>query len=223
MDKIVLTGDFNADPNTQEGHIFNMFTMSNNLTSHVTEPTRITSTTATILDQFISNLPLSLRNVEVLDPIGNCDHCTIRASLYFKNKFNKTKSYQRHIWQYDLANIEEFKQQLANNDWDNCFTEDIDTSCNNWTTTFLNIARECIPNKVVTIRPGDKIFFTPELRRLSRKTNRLHKVAKKICTFYHWTRFREARSNYNSKIKEAKVDVEKKQAKELQDPSNISP
>ena len=76
---------------------------------------------------------------------------------------------------------------------------------------------------MVTIRPCDKLFFTPELRRLRRKKNRLHKLAKKFNTLYHWSRFREARNHYNAQIKEAKINAEKKQASDLKDQSNINP
>ena len=223
IEKIIITGDMNSDPKTREGYNLKLFTQSNNFTTHVNEPTRITPNSATILDQFISNLPLSLKNVEVLDPIGSCDHCVIRATLHFKNKFNKPKCYKRHIWQYKLADMEEFKHKLNSADWDHCFSDDINESCNKWTSTFLNIARECIPNKVVTIRPCDKLFFSPELRQLRRKKNRLHKNAKKYNTLYHWTCFREARNAYNSKIKEAKANAEIKHSEELLDYSNIFP
>ena len=175
IEKIILTGDFNADPNTREGHFLKLFTLSNNLSLHITEPTRITPTSATILDQFISNIPCSLRNVEVLDPISTCDHCPIRASVFLKHKFNKPKCYQRHIWQYNLADFDLFRQQLGSVDWNICLEGDIDESCLRWTTTFLNIARQCIPNKVVTIRPNDQLFFTPELKKeIKKEKNRMH-------------------------------------------------
>ena len=35
-----------------------------------------------------------------------------------------------------------------------------------------------IPKKQYHLRPGDKFFMTPEIRRAQRKRNRLHKIAK---------------------------------------------
>ena len=222
-DKIIIAGDLNAHPGTHAGNQLRLFTLSNNMLMHVNEPTRITATSATILDQFISNLPCSLKNVEVLAPIGNCDHCPIRATLLLKNKFNKPKCYNRHIWQYHLADFDDFRHQLHITDWDSCMVDSIDKTCSNWTTTFLNIARQCIPNKTVVIRPNDKIFFTPELRKLRRKKNRLHRRAKQLNTVFHWSQFREARNYYNLKIKEAKINHEVKQASELKHSDNIHP
>ena len=215
--------DFNAGPNTREGHFLNLFTLSNNRSLCILKNLQeLTSKSATILDQIISNIPCSLRNVEVLDPISTCDHCPIRASVFLKHKFNKPKCYHRHIWQYNLADYNLFRQQLGSVDWNTCLEGDINESCSRWTTTFLNIARQCIPNKVVIIRPNDKLFFTPELRRLRRKKNRMHKLAKKKNTCHYWSLFREIRNNYNSKIKEAKINEEIKNAENLKDPENLN-
>ena len=222
-DRIMLVGDLNADPKTRDGHQLGIFSKSNNFNLHVQEPTRITPTTATVLDQFITNIPEMLKDVRVLDPISTCDHCPIRSTILMKHKFNKPKAYTRHIWQYHQADFQAFKLKLEDKNWDECFAYDnIDDVCNAWSDTFLNIARECIPNKVVTIRPNDKLFFTSQLRRLRRKKNKLHRQAKLSNTAKSWSDFRESRNYYNMKIREAKVRAHEKNAEILRDPANIS-
>ena len=57
FENIILAGNFNANPESREGHLIELFTLCNNLTMHVKEPARITPTSATILDQYISNIP----------------------------------------------------------------------------------------------------------------------------------------------------------------------
>jgi hypothetical protein len=52
---------------------------------------------------------------------------------------------------------------------------DINSACSNFTKTFLNIAKTCIPTREVTIRSDDKVWFDPDLRRESRKRDRLRK------------------------------------------------
>ena len=104
---------------------------------HIREPTRITVNGATILDQIITNVPLLMKNTEVLDLISNCDHCPVGASIVLRNKYNKPKSFQRHVWVYKQTDIEEFKAQLQNADWDQCFEQDnVDRICEDWTSTF---------------------------------------------------------------------------------------
>ena len=220
---IILTGDLNADFHTRPGELLKLFSYSNNLTIHILEPTRITPTTATVLDQMLSNVPSLISQVEVLDPISNCDHCPVRLTLSFKQKFNKPHAFKRHVWDYKRANAEEFRSLLRGFDWDECFGDgDLNSVCGKWTTSFLNIARQCIPNRVVTVRPCDKTFYTPELRRLRRKKNRLHRKAKASNDADDWLKFRVTRNLYNGKIAEAKTRAESDKASKLKDAKTIS-
>jgi hypothetical protein len=50
---------------------------------------------------------------------------------------------------------------------------DINSACSNFTKTFLDIAKTCIPTREVTIRSDDKVWFDSDLRRESRKRDRL--------------------------------------------------
>ena len=216
---IILTGDLNSHPTTRHGHLLNHFCISNNLTIHVHEPTRFTPTTATIIDQFLSNIPNCISDIKVLAPISVCDHCPIRCTLRLKHKYCLPKAYQRHIWDYKATDVANFRDQLFNADWESCFQhENIDSKCEAWTSTFLNIARNCIPNKIITVRPGDKTFFTPELRRLRRKKNRVHRKAVTTNKIEHWRQFRVIRNDYNNRIKRAKSDLEDKRVRDIGDP-----
>ena len=51
--------------------------------------------------------------------------------------------------------------------------------CNIFTDTFLRVARECIPTKMVTVRNNDRPWFNSELRREIRKRDRIRNTAKK--------------------------------------------
>ena len=53
----ILTGDFNADPSTPNGIKLLSVVNVNAFSLHINEPTRITETTSSILDQFMSNIP----------------------------------------------------------------------------------------------------------------------------------------------------------------------
>ena len=56
---------------------------------------------------------------------------------------------------------------ITSNDWNKCFdSKDINTVANNFNTSFLNIAQEYIPNKVVQIRTKDTPWYTAELHKL---------------------------------------------------------
>ena len=81
------------------------------------------------------------------------------ALLNFKIK--RDIAYERLIWDYTHANFDEFREKLSQADWDYCFeTDDIDIANKRWYEIFMNIARTCIPNKVVLIRPKDSPWYT---------------------------------------------------------------
>ena len=81
---IILTGDFNADPSTPNGIKLLSFVNINAFSLHINEPTRITETTSSILDQFVSNIPEYVYDNGVDPPLLTNDHCTISITLRFK-------------------------------------------------------------------------------------------------------------------------------------------
>ena len=66
IQNIVITGDLNSDQFTNPNNYRRMteFSEGNHLTIHVKEPTRITSTSKSILDQFITTLPHFVKKCE---------------------------------------------------------------------------------------------------------------------------------------------------------------
>ena len=70
-----------------------------------------------------------------------------------------------------------------------------------WTNRLLHVARECIPNKVVIVRPWD-------LRMFRRAKDRAHRLAKYDNTHEAWQIFRTHRNHYFSEIKRPKSETE---------------
>ena len=81
---LVFAGDLNADPNSAPGLRLQEFLEANNLVSHIEEPTRVTSSHASILDQFMSNVPDFIKRTSVEAPVSTNDHCTIGLHLLFR-------------------------------------------------------------------------------------------------------------------------------------------
>ena len=97
----MLLGDLNADFATINGRHLQEFCASQNMVHHINEPTRITQTSQTCLDQIITNMPNFIRSVSVLPPVSTNDHCTVDAELNFKLPVDK--AYTRLTWQYKDA------------------------------------------------------------------------------------------------------------------------
>ena len=69
---------------------------------------------------------------------------------------------------------------------------------------------ENIPNKVVTIRQGDKSWYNGYLRRLRRKLNRTHAKAKRYNSVDYRAKFRHERNFYTNEIHRCKQEFDNK-------------
>ena len=220
--QIFITGDLNADPLTENGRKLIAFAASNNLIIHVDEPTRITPTSATILDQFLSNIPQCVDNINILSPLSTSDHCQISAQLNFQH--SPSTCFKREIWKYNEADFDGFRAELTNYDWNTCFeADDVNEAANSWTQAFMSIARQFIPHKTVVIRPNDKPWYNNDLRRLRRIKERTHCRAKNSHLPDDWLSFREARNIYVHALDEARVQYERAQSDKLKSEHFLSP
>ena len=91
INNIFILGDLNADFNTQNGHKLNQLYQFENLECLVHDPTRITNSTATVLDQIITNSINYDKSNSVTPLISTNDHCTV--GLCLNSKVNKESAY----------------------------------------------------------------------------------------------------------------------------------
>ena len=214
---ICILGDLNADPKTRHGRLLHDLCTEQSMKTHISEPTRITSHSATVLDQIISNVPNFVRRVDVSVPVSSCDHCVVSAVLNFKIK--KEKSYKRLVWQYNRANFAEFRNALAESNLDECLEcNTIDESASMWTEKFLNIARTCIPNKVATIRPNDSPWYNNTLRRLKRIARRAFRILQRENNNANEANYKQADEVYHKELDVAEGNYRKSIASSLSNP-----
>jgi len=189
----------NADFATRHGSLLKDFTLANDFTIHINEPTRITDTTATVLDQFLTNFPSFVKQVEVLPPIANCDHSLITMHCSFK--VTDPKPFKRTMWNFKEANFETYREKISEYNWDRCFdSNDIDVICDEITQSILEIAKSTIPNKIVTVRPNDKSWYRTTHRKMKRKMIRLYRKAKLTKQQIDWNKFKDIRAKYQEEL-----------------------
>ena len=70
------------------------------------------------------------------------------------------------------------KNKITETDWENVIDAEVDinSACSNYTKTFLDIAKTCIPTREVTIRSDDKVWFDSDLRGESHIRERLRQI-----------------------------------------------
>jgi len=75
-------------------------------------------------------------------------------------------SFKWEVWLYDEVNKEIFIEKLETVDWKTLVFpfEDVDDMCNQFTKIVLELTRESISTKTITVRSNDKPWFTSEIR-----------------------------------------------------------
>ena len=165
------------------------FVGCNNLKLHVHQPTRITDISASILDQFITTTKVNMNNVCVMSPLATSDHYQIRSDISLC--IQKQTCITRLVWFYSRADWNGLNEAIVVYDWNICYTtDDINQISSRFTESCLNLARQFIPNKVVTIRPHDKPWCNNVLRATRRRLDRFFHKARSNNTFDSWQNYR---------------------------------
>lgn len=135
ISKVVIAGDLNADLETQQGETLRVFAEANHLFIHIDMPTRITPTSSTILDQFMSNIPDFVKKSRVETPLYTNDHLTIGLDLLFR--IDKAKAYSRVMWDFKNSNFDSFRTELASVDFSAFFeSDDVNEACKKLNTAY---------------------------------------------------------------------------------------
>ena len=181
LDDIIVTGDFN----------FNLLSIqvSRKITSLCTKfalyqtidvPTHFTDTSKLLIDLLFVHNKSSLTLSGVGDPFLGQEHryhCPIYGAFKFCRP--KLKSITCQIWSYDRCDFALLRAKAAETDWDSLWDDDLNTYASNITNHILSIAKECIPNKTVRIKPTDRPWITTAIKRYIKKRKRAYRTAKR--------------------------------------------
>ena len=99
---VVITGDLNLDrskPHEKEGKVLTDLEDIHGLTCLIKKPTRVTTTTSTLLEVILTNKPELFRIADVFNP-GISDHAMVYGvtnmkAIYHKSKFVTFRSYKK--------------------------------------------------------------------------------------------------------------------------------
>lgn len=172
------------------------------LTQLVTQPTRITSDSANVLDLILTSHPDIASNISYLPPLS--DHLSLSFDMLMP--VIKTEKRTKRIRDYNKADFETINQELAT--FLDIFLQDFDSRSTeaNWS-IFKDKVNDLI-NKYVPLRTisshSRAPWYTTYLKRLSNKKKRLYRAAKHSSSDSKWDAYKAANSVYVSKVKEAK-------------------
>lgn len=206
-EKIVIVGDLNSD--LLSIHNNKLFELINdtNLYNVINNPTRTSETSSTLLDPIILSESIRCIYSDVYPvPRDISDHDAAIASI--SCPYPKSNTFTREIWQYDKMDSNELARLIDEHEWFTDEISDVDEMCADFTKTFIDFARKCIPTKQVTIRSNDKPWFDNNLRREIRKRDRLRKKAIKSGSNHEVSIYKAQRNKVNNMKKIAKEKFE---------------
>jgi hypothetical protein len=176
-DNIVILGGLNSNLFIANNNKLIETMMLFNLINIISKPTRITAHSNTLLDSIIISDTTNYIYSDVLKiPLEISDHDASVAFL--RCQISVAGSFKREVWLYDKVDRQNNIEKLEIVDWRTllCQFEDVDDMCNQFTKPFLELARECISTKTITVRYNDRPWFTSEIRKEIRIRDRLRKV-----------------------------------------------
>ena len=164
FDAIVLLGDFNDQCNvwhlphlnSEVGNKLLDTLIQNNLYQIITEPTRYSDHSASLLDLIITDSPHMFLSFGISPPLANLDHCTIYCTLNIK--LHRIKAFTRTVWDYNSADKGTLNEAMNNAPWDLPYIlyEDLNEVVEFNSSIISAVCAENIRNKTVTIRTKDK-------------------------------------------------------------------
>ena len=214
---IIATGDFNLNMLTNNtARKIQSLCSEFALHQSIAEPTHYTETSSCLIDLILVHNQDSLVASGVGDPFLEQDlryHCPIFGLLKFTKP--KPKSYTRQIWNYGQGDFQLLRAKAVETDWNALCHENIDIYATNITNHILNIAKECIPNKLIRVRPTDPPWLTSHIKSYIRKRKRAYRKAKRSDSPVHWAKFKRLRNKVTSMIRQSKQDLTDKIANKL--------
>ena len=202
--KYVVLGDFNFDflapPSNHLQRIMNL----NSLQQIITQPTRYTDNTATLIDIILTPCPDIIQRSEVLPPVHS-DHCC--PFIVVKSSSPHKFTFRRTIYNYDKLDVAKYEESLSQTDWNHIILNgNLDDAANNFSEKLLDIARDCMPSKTIKVIERDSPWMTEEIRILIKKKRKLHSNAKRTNVVWRWDLFRITRNKLIDLIRKRKAD-----------------
>ena len=179
----VITGDFNArspawwskDIHSTEGSKLFSLTSANGFSQLINEPTHIQTNSSSCIDLIFTNQPNLSVNSGVHSSLHNNCHHQIVYSTFNLNIYY-APPYQRLVWDYKKADEKSIRKALDLVNWGRLFDhKNIDSQVMTLNETILNVFRNYVPNKYITIDDKDPVWMNETIKSKIKTRNKLYK------------------------------------------------
>ena len=111
------------------------------------------------------------------------DHCATYIHIPFEYPLHDT--FTRNVWIYKMQ-IMNCSIKISDFDWSCLHQGTVNKANSLFINNFIEFAKLCIPSKTIVVREDDKPWYDSEIRRNSRKRDRLKKTALKSGNQNDW-------------------------------------
>ena len=168
----IITSDFNArhshwwlkDKNTIEGSKLFSETSSNGFSQIIKEPTHIQENNSSRIDLIFTDQPnLSVSSGVHTSLHPKCKHQIVHSSFNLNSYYSPP--YQRLIWDYKKADSSKITKSLDSVNWKRLFDrKDINAQVIALNETILNVFRNYVPNKYITVNDKDPVWMNETIK-----------------------------------------------------------
>ena len=177
---VVITGDFNYNLlSDQTNRKISSICQQFSLHQCISEPTHYSENALSLIDIILVSNRNSVICSGVGDPFLSQNtryHCPVFGILKFSKP--KRRVITRHIWLFEQGNYDLLRRKTFETDWDSLKSEDINEYSETVTKHIIEIAKQCIPNRLIKVNPTEPSWITTNIKRQIRKRKRLYKRAK---------------------------------------------
>ncbi|MEW8544911.1 MAG: reverse transcriptase family protein [Candidatus Thiodiazotropha sp.] len=206
---IYILGDFNSNMYIANNNKMRDLIQEFNLKQLINEPTHFTEHSSSLIDLILVRNENNVLMSEVADtfiPNQIRYHCPTILLLKFLRPIYKT--FKRRIWNYKLANFDQYREILSDLNLDEKLhtNTDINVNVQQITDALTVAAEQSIPNKIVTIRPAQHPWITCHIKKLIRKRKRNFRKFKRTSNIRFWENYKTLRNQTVSEIRKSKQD-----------------
>ena len=194
----IILGDLNIDLIGEANSAiiqFNLLLKKHQLCNIIKQPTRITETSATLIDHIIlpKHRQQKIKNVNAIDPALS-DHHIIYCSIDIL--IPRNKPVYRTVKNYKNINIDQLKQDINSAPWSICdIFNDVDDVVSVWEELYRTIVNSHIKERKVKMRAHSHPWINSAIRKQLNNRYKLLKVAQKTAKDSHeWKIYKKAKN-----------------------------
>ena len=218
---IVISGDFNFNViNPSSANKILDICKQYNLHQLIKEPTHFTEYSSSLIDLILVSNLQSVELSGVGEPFLSQDiryHCPVFSIFRLKKAVQNT--FKRDIWTYDQGDYESLRKRISEFDWNSIHNDDVNIYAKTFSDKLLEMTKECVPNRTVTVRPHDLPWMNGNIRKLMRKRNRLYKKYKTNKTGERFEAYKKVRNEVINLLRKSKQDYIDSLANKLKGPN----